>query len=84
MDKVNLVLAKVRDVLDAVRDTLQGEPLRAISYGSAVVIYLVARASGQIADVSLDQALVQAGAAAAIVVSVVETARRYVSPASKA
>lgn len=72
---------KVKAVLDAAVDTLQGEPLRAIAYGAAVVIYLVARLTGRIEDVSFADAVIHAGAAAALLVSVVETARRYVSPA---
>ncbi len=74
-------MAAISALLDQVRGLLQGEPLRAIGYGAGVIIYIVARASGKIADVSLDQAVIQAGAAAAILASVVETARRYVSPA---
>ncbi|HEY6014588.1 MAG TPA: hypothetical protein VIU37_11285 [Candidatus Limnocylindrales bacterium] len=70
--------------LDAVRGTLKGEPLRAIGYGAGVIIYLVAKASGKIPDVSIDEAILQAGAAAALLASVVETARRYVTPASSA
>lgn len=71
-------MSKITDVLDKVQSVLQGEPLRAIGYGAGVVIYFVARASGKIADVPLDQAIVQASGALALLVSVVETARRFV------
>lgn len=73
--------AAARSLADAILVLLQGEPLRAISYGSAVVIYLVARLSGRIEDVSFEDAVLHAGAAAALIVSVTETARRYVTPA---
>lgn len=71
----------IKALIERVRGLLQGEPLRAIGYGAGVVIWIVARASGHIADVSLDQAVLQAGAAAAILASIIETARHYVSPA---
>jgi hypothetical protein len=70
-------------ILDKTRDVLQGEPLRAITYGAAVVIYFVARGFGAIPDQTFDEAIVQATAAAAIIVTVVESARRFVwSPRS--
>lgn len=72
---------RITGILDAARGLLQGEPLRAIGYGAGVVIYLVARASGSIPDLSIDQALIQAAAGAAVLVSVIEFARRHVSPA---
>lgn len=73
----------INGILDAARSVLQGEPLRAIGYGAGVIIYLVAKAMGSIEDLPLDQAILQAGAAAAIVASVIETMRRMVySPAS--
>jgi hypothetical protein len=75
------ILNHVQVILERARYLLQDEPLRAISYGSAVVIYLVARASGRITDVSFEDAILQAGVAATVVISVVESARRYVSPA---
>lgn len=71
-------LPSIRAIADRLTLILQGEPLRAISYGAAAVIYFTARALGAVEDVSFEAALVQAGAAAAILVSVVETARRYV------
>ena len=78
----NLVPENLRDlvnrVLDKARELLQGEPLRAIAYGAAVIIYLAAKVLGSIPDVSFTDAVVQAGAAALVVASVVETIRRYV------
>jgi hypothetical protein len=65
-------------VIGKAQDLLKGEPLRAITYGGAVVIYLVARAVGAIPDVSIDQAIIQSGAAAVALVGLIETARKFV------
>lgn len=73
----------ITDILDKATSILQGEPLRAITYGSAVIIYFAARALGAIPDQSFDQAIVSATAATAVLITVVESARRFVSPASK-
>lgn len=72
------IKAKLGAVLDKVRDLLKGEPARAIGYGGAVVVYLVAAAFGRIPDVTFDQAVTMAVTALAIVASFVETIRRYV------
>ena len=72
---------KIKAILERARGLLSGEPLRAIGYGAGVVIWIVAGVSGRIPDVPLDQAMLQAGAAAALLASVIETARRHVSPA---
>lgn len=72
------VIALARTVVDGARNLLTGEPVRAIGYGAAAIIYLVARASGSIEDVTPEEALVQAGAAVAIVAGVVESIRRVV------
>lgn len=72
---------RIKALLESVRGLLQGEPLRAIGYGAGVVIWIVAGVSGRIPDVPIDQAVVNAGAAAALLASIIETARRYVSPA---
>lgn len=70
-------------LLDKVTDVLSGEPARAIGYGGAAIIYVVAKALGQIPDVSPEDALVQAGAAIAVVASLVESIRHFVySPAT--
>lgn len=68
----------LKDTLDKVQHLLSGEPLRAIVYGGAVIIYVVAKAFAVIPDQSVDEALVTAGAAAALLATLVETARRYV------
>jgi len=72
---------KLSAILERARGLLAGEPLRAIGYGAGVVIWIVAGVSGRIPDVPLDQAILQAGGAAAVLASVIETARRYVTPA---
>ncbi len=71
-------MSKLSEILEQARNLLQGEPLRAITYGGAVVVYIVAKALGSIPDQSLDQALLNAGAAVTIIVSFVESARRFV------
>jgi hypothetical protein len=72
------LLDQIDALLEKARDILKGEPLRAIAYGSAVVIYLAARALGRIEDVSFEAAVSTAFAASTIVIGIVETARRYV------
>jgi hypothetical protein len=66
------------DILDKADSILHGEPARIIGYGAAVLIYLVAKASGNIADQTPEQALVSAGAGIVSVVSVIETIRHFV------
>lgn len=61
-----------------IEDILNGEPARAIGYGGAAIIYLVAKASGRIPDVTPEEALAQAGAAAVVVASFVESIRHFV------
>lgn len=74
-------------LLDKARALLQGEPLRAIVYGAAVVVWLVTHIAkalgvGNLAVVDLDQALLMATAAAA---GLTEFARRWTySPATVA
>lgn len=68
---------KLMSALSKVRSLLAGEPLRAIVYGSAVAVWVVAGISGRIPDITLDEALVQATAAAAILT---EVCRRFVTP----
>lgn len=70
-------------VLDKVADILSGEPARAIGYAGAALLYVAAKVSGTIPDVSVDEALVQATAFVVGVAAVVETIRQFVSPASK-
>lgn len=66
-------------LLDKARALLQGEPLRAIVYGAAVVVWLVTHIAqalhiGNLAVVNLDQALVMATGAS---VALTEFARRW-------
>lgn len=68
----------VTDLLDKADSILKGEPARIIGYGAAVLIYLVAKFSGNIADQTPEQALVSAGAGIASVVGVIETIRHFV------
>jgi hypothetical protein len=82
---------KLRAILDKASYLLQGEPLRAIGYGTALVIVgvvAVANALGVTkfgASISLADALVLATTATGTLVTIVEGARRYVfSPNSVA
>ncbi len=74
-------------LLAKARALLQGETLRAIVYGAAVVVWLVTRIAkalgiGNLEAIDLDQALLMATTAAA---ALTELARRYVySPATVA
>jgi hypothetical protein len=75
----------INSILDKARGLLQGEPLRLIGYGAGIVIYLAAKALGNIPDLPLEQALIQATAAIAVLASVIETIRRFTySPATVA
>lgn len=65
-------------ILDAARNLLAGEPLRAIGYGAAVIVYLVTNASGRFADLTFDEAFSAATVAITTVIGIVETARRFV------
>lgn len=70
-------------VLNTVSDILKGEPARAIGYGGAAVLYVVAKLSGNIPDVTPEEALTQAAGFLAIVASFVESIRHFVySPAT--
>jgi hypothetical protein len=68
------------DILNTARDVLSGEPARAIGYGAAVIVYLVARASGSIEDVPLEDAIVLTAGYVATVAGVIESIRRFVTP----
>lgn len=82
---MTFVLDASRALLDAARNVLQGEPLRAIGYGAAVVVFIVANASGRFADLTFDEAISTATVATTTLIGVIETARRFVfSPASVA
>ena len=68
----------IKSLLDWLTTLLSGEPLRAITYGAAAVGYFVARATGVLPEVSFDQAVIEAGTGFAILLSVVEFARKFV------
>jgi hypothetical protein len=70
------------DLLNKAESVLSGEPARVIGYGGAVIIYLVAKASGQIADQTPEQALLSAGEAITMIVTVIESIRHFVTPAN--
>lgn len=75
----------VAGVLDTARNLLKGEPARAIGYGAAAIIYLVALALDAIPDMPPEDALIAATAAIATISSVIETIRHFVySPATVA
>lgn len=70
----------IQSLADKVRTLLQGEPLRLIVYGAAVVVWLVTHIAqalhvGNLAVIDLDQALLAATAAS---VGLTELLRRYV------
>jgi hypothetical protein len=74
-------------ILTRARALLAGEPLRAIIYGAAVVVWLVVGAANALGftalgpTISVDDALTVATTAAVLLT---ELARRYVSPAAGA
>lgn len=73
----------VSGILDKARELLRGEPARAIGYGAAAVIYLVALATDRIPDMTPDQALTAAVAAIGVIAGVIESIRSLVySPAT--
>lgn len=72
------IVVRIQAFIDQVTNALKGETLLAIGNGAGVVIYLVAKASGKIPDVPLEQAIIQAGTAAALLNSVLLAARQYV------
>lgn len=64
-------------LLARVRAILQGEPLRVVVYGAAVVYFIVAGISDRIPDVTLDEATVLATTALA---ALTELLRQLVVP----
>lgn len=79
------LVAKLQGLSDAIEKLLQGETARVIGYGAGVVIYIVAKLFGAIPDVPFDQAVIQAGTAAGVLVAIIESIRHYVfSPATVA
>lgn len=71
------------DVLAKASDLLKGEPARAIGYGAAAAIYLVAYAFDAIPDMTPEQALVSAVAAIGTLAGVIESIRSLVTPVAK-
>lgn len=71
-------MSLIRRVLDASAELLRGEPLRALGYGVAVVLFFVALAFDKVPDMTFDEALASATTALTGVVGFVETARRLV------
>lgn len=79
------VVAWLQALVEQANALLQGSPARAIGYGAAVVIWLVANAMGRLPDMTFDQAVTVAVTAVALLVGVVEAIRKYVfSPATVA
>jgi len=79
------VVSWLEGLVEAVNRVLQGSPARAIGYGAAVVIYLVALAFDRIPDMTFEQAVTSAVTAVTILVGIVEAIRFYVfSPATVA
>lgn len=66
------------DLLDKAATLLKGEAARAIGYGAAVVIYLVALAFDRIPDMPPEDALTAATAAIVTVTGVIESIRHFV------
>lgn len=73
------ILSKAKAAL-AILTNVSGEPIRIIGYGAAVVIWFVAGISNRIPDVTIDQSLVAATGAIAVVTEGLR--RLVVSPAT--
>lgn len=83
--------SKLQSFLDSVDALLQGEPLRAIGYGAALVVVIVVAVANALGhpifgpNISIPDAITATTAAAAVLVGIVEGARRFVySPATVA
>lgn len=68
------------DLLDKATDLLKGEPARAIGYGAGAIVYFVARLSGSIDDIPLDQAVILTAGYVTTVAGVIESIRHFVTP----
>ena len=79
---VNQLRKAVSAILAKVSQLLQTEPARAIGYGAAVVVYLVARVlsdRGYVQfNLSFEDSIIAAAAALTLVAGVVESIRRFV------
>jgi len=71
------------DILAKASELLSGEPARAIGYGTAAVVYLVARYSGAIDDISIEDAIILTTGYVATVAGVIESIRHLVTPVAK-
>lgn len=84
--KFQSIISAVQGLLDRAEAVLQGEPARFIGYGAAIVIVGVVGVSNALgvtrfgADISLTDALVDAGAASTFVITAIESIRHFVSP----
>ena len=70
-------------ILDKVHELLLGEPARLIGYGAAVVVVLVAQALSYMGyarfdDIDFDKALPLVGAVILLLITVIESIRRFV------
>lgn len=72
----------VSSLLDRARDLLAGEPARAIGYTAGSIVYFVARASGAIDDIPLQDALLLTAGYVTSIAGVIESIRHFVSPAN--
>ena len=71
------------DILAKASELLTGEPARAIGYGVAAVVYIVARYSGAIDDIPLEDAIVLSAGYVATVAGTIEAIRHLVTPVAK-
>ena len=82
LDRLKAIIVRLLDQADAL---LKASPARAIGYGGAVVVYLVAKAIGRIPDLSFEASVTLAFSVIPILVAFVETIRAFVySPATVA
>lgn len=80
MDRLKAIFVRL---LDQAAALLQASPARAIGYGGAVVVYIVAKAFGRIPDLSFEDSVALAFSVIPILVAIVETIRAFVySPAT--
>ena len=75
-------MSKLGDLISKVQSLLQGEPALVIGNGAAVVIYLVAKASGFQNGETFELAVAQAAGAIVLVNSVLVSIRQFVTPAN--
>lgn len=71
------ISVRIQAFIDQLTGLLQGETVLVIGNGAGVAIYLVAKASGKIPDVTFQDAVLQAGAAAVLLNTVLLSIRKY-------